>query len=91
MTDKKEGEHMAHPGGRPRKIVKVTDIPEQDYFTVAEVAAMTGSHIHTIQARLRDGTLAGKKLGKHWRIYRESLLKEKVVADLNIENGGDNS
>lgn len=76
---------MAHPGGRPRKIITVDTIPDQPYFTVAEAAALTGSHIHTIQARLRDGTLKGKKLGGVWKIYRESLLNEKVDADLNIE------
>ena len=77
---------MAHPGGRPRKKVTAANIPQQDYFTVAEAAAVLGVHIHTIQARLRDGTLKGKKLGGIWKIYRDSLLNEKVVADLNIQN-----
>lgn len=64
---------MAHPGGRPRKAVTATNIPEQDYFTVAEAAEILGVHIHTVQARLRDGTLKGKKLGGVWRIYPDSL------------------
>lgn len=81
---------MAHPGGRPRKRLTVSEIPQQDFFTVAEAAEITGTHIHTVQARLRDGTLKGKKLGKTWRIYHESLLNEKVEADLNIEKGGEN-
>lgn len=76
---------MAHPGGRPRKNVTAADIPEKDYFTVAEAAAITGTHIHTIQARLRDGTLKGKKLGGVWKIYRDSLVYDKVEVDLNIE------
>ncbi len=76
---------MAHPGGRPRKTIAAADIPQQDYFTVAEAAALTGTHVHTIQARLRDGTLPGKKLGGTWKIYRHSLLNEKVDVDLNIE------
>lgn len=76
---------MAHPGGRPRKPVKATDIPEQDYFTVKEAADILDVHIHTVQARLRDGTLQGKKLGGVWKIYRDSLVNDKVVADLNIE------
>lgn len=76
---------MKHPGGRPRKEVTAADIPQQDYFTVQEAAAILDVHKHTVQARLRDGTLQGKKLGGVWRIYRDSLVNDKVVADLNIE------
>lgn len=63
-------------GGRPRKrllIAPETMQGEQAYYTVPEVAALTHSHVRTIQARLRDGTLKGKKLGGTWRIYPESL------------------
>ena len=74
-----------HPGGRPRKEVTAADIPQQDYFTVQEAAAILDVHKHTVQARLRDGTLKGKKLGGVWRIYRDSLVNDKVAADLNIE------
>lgn len=76
---------MKHPGGRPRKEVTAADIPQQDYFTVQEAAAILDVHKHTVQARLRDGTLQGKKLGGVWRIYRDSLVNDKVAADLNIE------
>ena len=76
---------MKHPGGRPRKEVTAADIPQQDYFTVQEAAAILDVHKHTVQARLRDGTLKGKKLGGVWRIYRGSLVNDKVAADLNIE------
>lgn len=78
---------MAHPGGRPRKAVTLpaNAIPEQDYFTVREAVAILNLDKHTIQARLRDGTLQGKKLGREWRIYRNSLVNDKVVTDLNIE------
>ena len=76
---------MKHPGGRPRKEVTAADIPQQDYFTVQEAAEILDVHKHTVQARLRDGTLKGKKLGGVWRIYRNSLANDKVVADLNIE------
>lgn len=76
---------MKHPGGRPRKEVTAADIPQQDYFTIQEAAAILDVHKHTVQARLRDGTLKGKKLGGVWRIYRDSLVNDKVAADLNIE------
>ena len=76
---------MAHPCGRPRKAVTATDIPEQDYFTVQEAADILCLHKHTVQARLRDGTLQGKKLGGVWKIYRDSLVNDKEGADLNIE------
>lgn len=80
---------MAHPGGRPRKplTMPADAIPMKDFFTVQEAAELTNSHVRTIQARLRDGTLRGKKLGKSWKIYRDSLLNEKVDVDLNIERG----
>jgi len=70
---------MKHPGGRPQREITLTaaDIPQQDYFTVNEVAELTGAHIHTIQSRLRSGELRGKKLGKEWRIYRDALLPER--------------
>lgn len=76
---------MAHAGGRPRKQVTVEQAAEKQYYTVQEAAALTNTHIHTIQARLRDGTLQGKKLGGVWRIYPDSLVNVKVGADLNIE------
>ena len=76
---------MKHPGGRPRKEVTAANVPEQDYFTVNEAADILGVHKHTVQARLRDGTLQGKKLGGVWKIYRDSLVNDKVGTDLNIE------
>ena len=78
---------MKHPGGRPRKELTAHDIPQQDYFTVLEAAQLTGTHIHTIQARLRDGSLKGKKLGGVWKIYRDSLTNAKVDHNLTIERG----
>lgn len=63
------------PAGRPRKKIAVPEerLPQVPYLTVPEVAKLTGYHVRTIQARLRDGTLAGKKLGGTWRIYPEAL------------------
>lgn len=78
---------------RPRKSIAIPaeELPLRDSFTVPEVAALTGYHVRTIQARLRDGTLQGKKLGGVWRIYRESIVESapyvKVGTDLNIEEG----
>lgn len=69
---------MPHPGGRPRRSIKIEDLPQQQYFTVPEVCALTGAHKQTVRARLRDGTLKGKKLAGQWRIYPESL----AAADL---------
>lgn len=68
-----------HAGGRPRLPVVVDQdaAPQQLFYTVPEVCAMTGLHKQTVQARLRDGTLKGKKLGREWRIYPESLFTQK--------------
>ena len=79
---------MAHPGGRPRKQLTISNAPTKHYYTVPEAAALTHSHVRTIQARLRDGTLKGKKLGGVWRIYPDSLVNMKVGADLNIKKEG---
>ena len=78
---------MPHPGGRPRKPVYIASdaMPDKPYYTVPEAAELTHTHVKTIQARLRDGTLKGKKLGGVWRIYPESLTYDKVDANLNIE------
>lgn len=95
---------MPNQSGRPRKALLIASdaMPEAPaYYTVPEAAALTHSHVRTIQARLRDGTLKGKKLGGVWRIYPEALTSgemqqsaakrsaptpyEKVGADLNIE------
>lgn len=67
---------MKHPGGRPRKELSggITQDPANgNYYTVDEAAAMLGVHRRTVQARLRDGTLSGKKLSGAWRIYKDSL------------------
>lgn len=69
---------------RPYKELTAASIPAQKYFTVSEVAELTGSHIHTIQRRLREGKLQGKKLGGEWKIYAESVNAE-VGADFNNE------
>ena len=68
-----------HPGGRPRKELSgaITQEPENgNYYTVDEVAELLGVHRRTVQARLRDGTLKGKKLSGVWRIYKDSLTKD---------------
>lgn len=61
--------------GRPRKKIAVPEerLPQVPYLTVPEVAKLTGYHVRTIQARLRDGTLKGRKISGEWRIYREAL------------------
>jgi excisionase family DNA binding protein len=76
QEDQTKKRKRAPGAGRPRKTIAIPadQLPEQPYFTVPEVAAITGYHVRTIQARLRDGTLAGKKLGKEWHIYRDALL-----------------
>ncbi len=66
-----------HPGGRPRKTLSgtISQEPENgNYYTVPEAAEILGVHVRTIQARLRDGTLKGKKLSGTWHIYKESLF-----------------
>ena len=68
-----------HPGGRPRKTLSggIEQEPGNGvYYTVDEAAALLGVHRHTVQARLRDGTLKGKKLSGVWRIYADSLRKK---------------
>jgi excisionase family DNA binding protein len=69
---------MKHPGGRPRKELsgRIAQEPANGaYYTVEEAAELLGVHIHTLQARLRKGELAGKKISGHWRIYKNELMK----------------
>ena len=68
-----------NPNGRPRKILnQSTTTPPANgiYYTVTEAAELLGIHRHTIQARLRDGTIKGKLMGNQWRIYKNELYKE---------------
>ena len=67
-------------GGRPRKEIagKITQEPANGvYYTVEEAAQLLGVHIHTLQARLRSGEIAGKKISGFWRIYKNELLEER--------------
>lgn len=71
-----------HPGGRPRKELSggITQEPGNGtFYTVDEAAELLGVHRHTVQARLRDGSLSGKKLSGVWRIYKDSLFQEGKV------------
>lgn len=61
--------------GRPRKQLRTDVEPENGiYYTVNEVAGILGVNKHTVQARLRDGTIRGRKLSGEWRIYRDALM-----------------
>lgn len=62
--------------GRPKKeITKTTTPPKHvNYYTITEASNILGVHRHTLQSRLRDGTLKGKLIGKTWRIYRDELF-----------------
>ena len=66
--------------GRPRKKVVIPEdrLPQVPYLTVPEVAQLTGYHVRTIQARLRDGTLKGRKISGEWRIYRDTLMENEL-------------
>ena len=62
--------------GRPQKVLtgSINQEPANGvYYTVEEVSELLHVHKRTVQARLRDGTIPGKKLGGTWRIYRDSL------------------
>lgn len=63
--------------GRPRKqIIKTTTPPTHaDYYTVKEAVEILGLHRRTIEARLRDGTIKGKLIGRTWRIYKDELFE----------------
>lgn len=69
----------ANKTGRPRKDLKkaITAAPlHESYYTVTEAAKLLSVHRHTIQARLRDGTIKGKIIGNQWRIYKNELYNE---------------
>ena len=71
-----------HPGGRPRKELSGTIKQEPqngNYYTVNEAAELLGIHRRTVQARLRDGTLKGKKLSGVWRIYKDSIKEGAIL------------
>lgn len=68
-------ENWIYPG-RPRKDnLKTTTPPENPrYYTISEAAELLAVHRHTLQARLREGKIKGKLIGRTWRIYRDELF-----------------
>lgn len=46
---------------------------EQKWYTVADVAALTGLTSRTIRNYLKDGTLHGKKIGVQWRFTEDDI------------------
>lgn len=61
--------------GRPRKTIRTDIEPENGrFYTVPELVRITGINKHTIQARLRDQSIRGKKIGGEWRVYPEEVL-----------------
>lgn len=46
---------------------------EQKWYTVAEVAKMTGLTDRTIRNYLKDGTMHGKKIGVQWRFTEDDI------------------
>ena len=65
--------------GRPFKTITKTTTPPQNenYYTVKEAAELLHLDKHTVQARLRDGTIRGKLIGRTWRIYKDELYEER--------------
>ena len=64
--------------GRPVKDIPKTTTPPKNsiYYTVTEAVELLGLHRHTIQARLRDGSIRGKLTGNTWKIYKDALYTE---------------
>ncbi len=65
--------------GRPIKEITKTTTPPKNgkYYTVSEAVEILGLHRHTIQARLRDGSIKGKLTGNTWKIYKDALYTER--------------
>ena len=65
-----------HPGGRPRKNLagNISEDPVNGiYYTIQEACKALGVHRNTLQKRLKDGTIKGKKINGVWKIYKDSL------------------
>ncbi len=45
----------------------------ETFYSVAEAAALIGVSEFTIRRWLKDGRLSGKRVGKFWRINKESV------------------
>ncbi len=48
---------------------------EEKFYTVADVASVTGMTSRTIRNYLKDGTLTGTKIGVQWRFTEEDIKK----------------
>lgn len=61
----------------------------EKFYTVDDVAAMTGLTSRTIRTYIKDGLLKGKKVGVQWRFTEkdiEELFKDKRVETEICEN-----
>lgn len=63
-----------HPGGRPKKQLSAEVELTQIYYNIDEAAAILGVHRNTIKNRIKDGSLKANKLGKLWKIPKDSLI-----------------
>lgn len=72
-----EPEHKTRERGRPVKAITKTSTPPKNdtYYTVTEACQLLGIHRRTLQARLRDGTIKGKLIGREWRIYKNEIFE----------------
>lgn len=55
------------------KPAEVKQLKFPEFFTVADVAKITGLSERTIRNYLEDGRLKGKKVGVQWRFTRENI------------------
>lgn len=68
---------MSRPRCRPPVWTTVyTDWNQVPLFlSVKDVACLLNMQIGTIRRRVEDGTIKAQKIGKEWRISKESVMK----------------
>ena len=55
----------------------------ESFYTVEEAAEIIEVSVYTIRRWLKDGKLEGKRVGKFWRINKESV--KSVLPNKNPE------
>ena len=60
---------------KPVDPISVSDLPDQEIYTVTQVARMLSINVGTVYQLLRNGVIPARKLGRRWVISRKRFHK----------------
>lgn len=61
------------PNHRPHKTLKISQVLNEDFYTIEEASKMFKVHHTTIRRAIKQGRLKAFKFGKKWLISKDTL------------------